>query len=172
VDPRALVVHLESPYSEHSPALPAPREIVLAGLRWSGEHWSGLAVSWLEQGVPIGPEIAAELSLVSANHNLSQQLRHRAFALARSYLSGLPLEELDVVRVVRLLEPNRQFTGTEGVKRRPRAGDKGTVVQVHSPVQGEAAFIVEAIDSEGYTLWLADFVASELQLEWKYHAGT
>jgi hypothetical protein len=78
------------------------------------------------------------------------------------------LEELDVVRVVSLKESKRAIAGTEGVKRQPRVGDKGTVVHVHCTADEEPAFIVECVSPEGYTLWLADFVLSELELEWKY----
>lgn len=77
------------------------------------------------------------------------------------------IDELDVVRVAALVEANRQFSGSEGVCRPPRIGDIATVVHVLEPGR---AFVVEAVDSEGYTLWLADFRAEELQLESKHHA--
>lgn len=78
------------------------------------------------------------------------------------------IEELDIVKVMRLLEPNRLFSGTEGAKRSPRVGDLATIVHVLEP---ECAFIAEAVDDEGYTLWVADFRFEELQLETKHHTG-
>lgn len=77
------------------------------------------------------------------------------------------INELDVVRVVTLLQNDRQFSGSEGVSRAPRVGDRATVVHVLQPGH---VFIVEAVDSEGHTLWLADFLAEELQLEIKYRS--
>ncbi len=70
------------------------------------------------------------------------------------------MEELDYVRVTALLSPDRDFDGTEGAKRQPRIGDEGTIVHVYVP--GES-FVVECVDSDGYTVWLADFVAAELE---------
>jgi hypothetical protein len=77
--------------------------------------------------------------------------------------------ELDVVKVATLLESDRQYSGTQGVSRAPRVGDLATVVFVLEP---GCAFVAEAVDTEGYTLWLADFLAEELQLEVKYRAIT
>lgn len=173
MDPRALVVYLESPYSAYAPVLASVREVVLAGLRWSNDYWSGLAVAWLEQGAPIDLAIATELQKLATTEVISQSLRHRAFALARRFTRELPIEELDVVRVVALRNIDRSFEGTEGVKREPRVGDRGTVVHAHPTGSHEAAFIVEAVAPDGHTLWVADFVASELQLEVKHCvAGT
>ena len=71
------------------------------------------------------------------------------------------IKEFDLVRVVALLENDRPFSGSDGVCRAPRIGDLASVAHVLEPGR---AFIVEAVDSEGYTLWLADFYAEELQL--------
>lgn len=172
MDPRALVVHLESPYATYGAVNASAREVVLAGLRWSNEYWSGLAVSWLEQGASIDSEVARELERLASMHALSQSLRHRAFALARRFTQVLPVEELDVVRVVALREKDRRFDGTEGVKREPRIGDTGTVVHAYATGEQEARFMVEAVAPSGHTLWVADFAAGELKLEVKHRAGT
>lgn len=82
----------------------------------------------------------------------------------------LQIEELDVVRVMALRTSGRHFDGSEGVKREPRIGDTGTVVHAYPTGAEEPAFIVEAVTSEGYTLWVADFVASELRLGKKHLA--
>jgi hypothetical protein len=79
-----------------------------------------------------------------------------------------PIDELDVVRVTVLLQSDRQFLGSDGVKRAPLVGDLAAVVHVLEPGR---AFRVEAVDSEGYTLWVADFLAEELQLVTKYRSG-
>lgn len=171
MDRRALVVYLESSYSAYSPVLASAREVMLAGLRWSSDYWSGLAVAWLEEGAPIDVEIANELHKLASTEVLSQNLRHRAFSIARRFTRELPIEELDVVRVVALRSCDRSFEGTEGVKRKPRVGDRGTVVHIHPTGSHEVAFIVEAVAPDGHTLWVADFFASELQVEVKHLAA-
>lgn len=79
------------------------------------------------------------------------------------------IDELDVVEVAALMQAHRHFDGTEGVRRAPRIGDLATVVHVLEPGR---AFIAEAVDSEGYTLWVADFHVEELRLKVKYRANT
>jgi len=69
------------------------------------------------------------------------------------------LKEHDCVKIVRLLQANRPFDGTEGVKRPPRVGDIGTIVHL-----AQSFCIVESVDSEGYTIWLADFLVEELEI--------
>lgn len=78
-------------------------------------------------------------------------------------------EELDVVRIIDLREGEREFSGSEGVSRAPRVGDIGTIVHTLKP--GEA-YIVECVDSEGWTIWVADFLAEELEQEASYGRDT
>jgi hypothetical protein len=74
------------------------------------------------------------------------------------------LKELDSVRVVRLLQVERPYNGT-AVMRPPRVGDTGAIVHVYA-ANGEAAcYIVECVDAEGYTLWLADFLPDEIEAD-------
>ncbi|MEQ1761946.1 MAG: DinB family protein [Pyrinomonadaceae bacterium] len=68
------------------------------------------------------------------------------------------MDELSTVRVVKLNIPDRHFDGTEGVKRRPKIGDTGTIVHR----AGELC-IVESVDAAGLTVWLADFALDELE---------
>ena len=68
------------------------------------------------------------------------------------------MKELDCVKVVKLLQDNRPFDGTENVKRPPEIGDVGTIVHIHGNF-----CIVESVNSEGYTIWLADFLIEELE---------
>lgn len=75
------------------------------------------------------------------------------------------LKEYDVVRVTKLDQPNRHYDGTESVKRLPQIGDLGTIVHVYSGAQDiNPAYIVECVDRNGFTVWMADFTAGELEL--------
>ena len=69
--------------------------------------------------------------------------------------------ELDVVRVVHLADPARAYDGSEASRRPPRIGDTGTVVHVLGP---GASYLVECVREDGYTIWLAEFHAAELDL--------
>jgi hypothetical protein len=71
-------------------------------------------------------------------------------------------KELDVVRVNRLAEPARHFTGAKDIARAPRVGDVGTIVTLYDP----ATFCVECVADGGTTVWLADFGADEVELVW------
>ncbi|HEY5137901.1 MAG TPA: hypothetical protein VIJ25_01080 [Methylococcales bacterium] len=70
--------------------------------------------------------------------------------------------EYDVVRVTQLIQLDRHYDGNEGVKRSPRVGDRGTIV--HIPPGINSRCIVECLDKDGFTIWLADFVIDELEL--------
>ena len=70
-------------------------------------------------------------------------------------------QEHDVVRIVRLMQPERHFSGTAGEMRAPRVGDVATIV--HLPV-GADGCIVECVDPGGRTVWLAEFLLKELEL--------
>lgn len=72
------------------------------------------------------------------------------------------LDTYDIVRVTRLLQPERWFDGTDTVARAPQVGDQGTIVHVH---EKDVAYIVECVErTTGYTIWLADFYTEELEL--------
>lgn len=73
------------------------------------------------------------------------------------------LREYDVVRVVQLLSTNREFDGTEGVKRAPRIGDTATIVHQYEPENPTAAVVAESVDGNGNTIWVADFQPDELE---------
>ena len=72
------------------------------------------------------------------------------------------LRELDVVRVRELSRPDQEFAGSENIKRPPRLGDIGTIVHDYV-TSGTRAFIVECVDTNGGTIWLADFDENELE---------
>ncbi len=69
------------------------------------------------------------------------------------------MTEYSVVKVVRLHTANRQFDGTKGVARAPRIGDVGTIVYLEGSL-----VIVECVDNDGMTTWLADFDRTELEV--------
>lgn len=73
------------------------------------------------------------------------------------------LREYDVVRVVQLLTTNREFDGTEGVKRAPRVGDTATIVHQYEPDNPAAPVVAESVDGNGNTIWVADFQPDELE---------
>ncbi len=68
------------------------------------------------------------------------------------------MEELSIVRIVKLDTSDRHFDGSIGVKRAPRVGDIGTVVHMTGDLH-----IVESVNREGLTEWLADFTSDELE---------
>ncbi|MEM1439871.1 MAG: hypothetical protein AAF545_14110 [Pseudomonadota bacterium] len=63
-----------------------------------------------------------------------------------------------------LNDPDRRVDGTEGVVRAPKVGDTATVCHEYDPEDDQASVAVEKVDSDGYTVWLADFSRDELQL--------
>ncbi|HXH48873.1 MAG TPA: hypothetical protein VNM47_05960 [Terriglobia bacterium] len=74
------------------------------------------------------------------------------------------LREHDIVRVTKLVDTSRKFDGTEGVRRPPRIGDIGAICHGYDPKDANAPVVVEMVDNEGLTLWLADFQRDELEL--------
>jgi hypothetical protein len=85
MDPRKLLIHLESPYANYDASLVPVHDVLVAGLSWETEYWSGLAVQWLEQGAEVDAEIAVLLDNVAARKHFPQSLRHKAFAMARRW---------------------------------------------------------------------------------------
>lgn len=67
--------------------------------------------------------------------------------------------ELDAVRIVKLLQPTRPFDGSKGTTRPPQVGDTGTIVTDYDGV----GYCVECVSSDGMTVWLADFAPEELE---------
>ena len=68
----------------------------------------------------------------------------------------------DSVRVSRLDTPMRAVQGPRSPARQPRVGDRGTIVEVFGPM-GEATYLVECVDANGETAWLAEFAREELE---------
>lgn len=74
------------------------------------------------------------------------------------------LREYDVVKVVQLVQADRPFDGTEGVRRPPQVGDVATICHEYDPQDPTVLVAVEKVDDDGFTVWLADFERSELGL--------
>ena len=74
------------------------------------------------------------------------------------------LREHDVVRVTRLVRPDRPYDGTERVRRAPEVGDIATICHEYDPEDPTALVAVEMVDDDGFTVWLADFERTELEL--------
>jgi hypothetical protein len=83
--PCALLINLESSYLEFSDPLTSTREVLLMGLQWPTEYWPRLAISWIEQGAPIDQEVKTALDAVAENKHFPQDLRHKAFTIARRW---------------------------------------------------------------------------------------
>src|SRR5215218_4090871 len=71
------------------------------------------------------------------------------------------LGECDTVRVVRLLTENRYFSGTQSVERPPAIGDIAVICHASDP---NGTVLVEMVDEDGMTVWLATFAKEELEL--------
>jgi hypothetical protein len=74
------------------------------------------------------------------------------------------INEYDAVRVVALKTEHRSYSGSDNVKRPPQVGDIGTVCFEHDRNNPAAQVIVEMVDADGLTVWLADFHLDELEL--------
>jgi hypothetical protein len=74
------------------------------------------------------------------------------------------LKDFDTVKVVRLLDSERKYDGSENVRRPPRIGDTGTIVHINSVDGKTTGYMVEKVAPNGYTIWLADFLPDEIEL--------
>lgn len=70
---------------------------------------------------------------------------------------------LQVVRVRRLVARPGAHDGWAVNRRSPNVGDVGAVVEVVWAPDEEARYVVECVDSEGATEWLAELSADELE---------
>ena len=74
------------------------------------------------------------------------------------------LREYDIVRVVKLIQADRPYDGTERVRRPPKVGDVARICHEYDPKDPIAVVAVEMVDGDGLTVWLADFERTELEL--------
>ena len=66
----------------------------------------------------------------------------------------------DAVRVVRVLVPEREVTGSSATPPQPRVGDMGTVVAD----VGDGLYLVESCTADGMTIWMTEMAVEELEL--------
>jgi hypothetical protein len=74
------------------------------------------------------------------------------------------LSEFDTVRIIRLRPVDRWWDGSADLSRPPEVGDEGTIVHLNDPNDPNAPVIVENVDANGYTLWIADLFPDEVEL--------
>ena len=72
-------------------------------------------------------------------------------------------KEYDTVKIRALKESKREFDGTELVKHPPQVGDEGAIIHILGFKDGEFKYVVEALNVNGETIWVADFWESELE---------
>ncbi|MFL5617993.1 MAG: hypothetical protein ACJ79A_06295 [Gemmatimonadaceae bacterium] len=66
----------------------------------------------------------------------------------------------DTVRVVRLLEAEREVSGASETPPQPRIGDTATIIAD----VGEGLYLVEHATDDGVTMWMAELAAEEMEL--------
>jgi hypothetical protein len=71
--------------------------------------------------------------------------------------------EYDTVRVIKLRPVGRWWDGSPGVSRPPEIGDEGTIVFA-DPDDPNAPIVVENSDANGYSIWVADLFADEIEV--------
>lgn len=86
--PSRKLLPLEKPYATVSHDESAARGAVVAGLTSGMDYWAGLAVGWIESGLPLDTQLAELLLKIAELRHMPQQLRHRAFALAKRWQKG------------------------------------------------------------------------------------
>jgi hypothetical protein len=66
----------------------------------------------------------------------------------------------DTVRVVRLLEADREVTGSSESPPQPRVGDSAVIVAD----VGDGLYLAEHSTDDGVSVWMAELAAAELEL--------
>jgi tetratricopeptide (TPR) repeat protein len=123
---------------------------------------AGLQLALLRLKLNRPHEAIEAFQRVMAIRDAPSALKGAAMRALKELLDDMFLE-LDVVEIIKLLRPDRPYTGTEGVCRPPKVGDTGTVVFVQNPEGPNTLFSVECVDKNGATVWLADFSPEELR---------
>lgn len=73
------------------------------------------------------------------------------------------MKEFDVVEIVQLIQPDRPYDGTAPFMRPPHVGDTGCIVHIYTDEDKVTGYIVEDVDVNGNTIWLADFLPDEIK---------
>jgi hypothetical protein len=75
----------------------------------------------------------------------------------------MALEQYSIVRIVKLLHPPEAYNGWGINKRNPQVGDTGAILEILTAPGLSDNYVVENSDADGSDIWLADFVAEELE---------
>jgi hypothetical protein len=75
-------------------------------------------------------------------------------------MASAPFYPADIVRVVRLEAEEREVDGSADPPPQPRVGEMGTIVEEVD----DGIYLVERCTDDGRTLWIAEFLAGELEL--------
>ena len=74
------------------------------------------------------------------------------------------LRQYEVVRVCKLLRSPSAYNDWRVNQRSPKVGDVGTIVEIlGAPPESSGCYVVESSDSNGMTIWLAEFGCEELE---------
>ena len=74
------------------------------------------------------------------------------------------MKPYDVVQIAKLGSQARSDAWKIN-ERAPRVGDSGTIVEVNQMEGQPDSYIVECVDEDGHTVWLAEFSSDELRLQ-------
>jgi hypothetical protein len=75
-------------------------------------------------------------------------------------MASAPFYPADIVRIVRLEAAERDVDGSADPPLPPRVGEMGTIVEEVD----DGIYLVERRTDDGRTLWMAEFMAAELEL--------
>lgn len=95
-NPSRKLLPLEQPYATVSHDESTARESVVAGLTSGMDYWAGLAIGWIESGLPLDTQLAELLFAIAKVRHMPQRLRHRAYALAKRWQKSMRAEFIDV----------------------------------------------------------------------------
>ena len=73
------------------------------------------------------------------------------------------LDQFGLVRIRQLLRPAAAYDAWRLNTRPPRVGDVGTLVDILHAAGRPDRYVVELSGPDGASVWLADFVAAELE---------
>jgi hypothetical protein len=75
-------------------------------------------------------------------------------------MASSPFYPADIVRIVRLESEEREVDGSAHPPPQPRVGEMGTVLEEVD----DGIYLVERFTDDGRTIWVAEFLAAELEL--------
>ena len=79
------------------------------------------------------------------------------------YMVMASLEQYGLVRIRQSLQRATEYNGLRVNKRPPQVGDVGTLLDILHARSLPDRYVVESLGADGVTVWLADFVAEELE---------